>query len=117
RSASATWASASFASPPLSETGFISGRKCMKRTFISLVAILAIVPVAAIAHHSFAAEYDSGKAMTLVGAINKVDQQNPHGFFYMNVMGANGRVTNWALETPGPNQLVRNGFTQEMYEK
>jgi len=88
----------------------------MKRSFISLLATLAILPVAAVAHHSFAAEYDSGKAMDLVGVINKVDQQNPHGFFYLNVTGVNGRVTNWALETPGPNQLVRTGFTQ-MYQE
>jgi hypothetical protein len=87
----------------------------MKRTFMALGAILAILPVAIAAHHSFAAEYDGSKPMTLVGVINKVDQQNPHGFFYMNVPSATpgGRVTNWALETPGPNQLIRAGFTQQ----
>jgi hypothetical protein len=86
----------------------------MSRTFIAVVAILAMLPVAVAAHHSFAAEYDGSKPMNLVGVINKVDQQNPHGFFYMNVPSATpgGRVTNWALETPGPNQLVRAGFTQ-----
>jgi len=84
----------------------------MKTTFIALGAALALLPVAVGAHHSFAAEYDGSKPLTLVGTINKVDQQNPHGFFYMNIQGTNGRVTNWALETPGPNQLVRTGFTQ-----
>jgi len=88
----------------------------MKRTFIALGAILAILPVAAVAHHSFVAEYDGTTPMNLVGVINKVDQANPHGFFYMNVTAANGRVTNWALETPGPNQLVRTGLTKEMYQ-
>lgn len=85
----------------------------MKKTLLALVAILAVVPVSVMAHHSFAAEYDGSKGMDLVGVINKVDQQNPHGFFYMNVTGANGKVTNWALETPGPNQLVRAGFTEQ----
>ena len=85
----------------------------MKKTLLALVAILVAVPVSLLAHHSFAAEYDGSKGMELVGVINKVDQQNPHGFFYMNVTGANGRVTNWALETPGPNQLVRTGFTEQ----
>ena len=87
----------------------------MKKTLIALGAILAVLPVAVAAHHSFAAEYDGSKAMNLVGVINKVDQQNPHGFFYMNVppVTPGGRVTNWALETPGPNQLVRAGFTQQ----
>jgi len=72
----------------------------MKRAFLAIGAILAMVPVIAVAHHSFAAEYDGSKPMELVGVINRVDQQNPHGFFYLNVTGANGRVTNWALETP-----------------
>ena len=93
----------------------------MKRTLMTLSAIVVLVPVVAVAHHSFAAEYDGSKPMTLTGVINKVDQQNPHGFFYLNVTNpANGRVTNWAMETPGPNQLVRNGFTQvyqEMIDK
>jgi Family of unknown function (DUF6152) len=84
----------------------------MRTTFIALVAALTLLPAALIAHHSFAAEYDGSKPMNLVGVVNKVDQQNPHGFFYMNVQSANGRVTNWALETPGPNQLVRTGFNQ-----
>jgi hypothetical protein len=91
----------------------------MKNALIVFAATLAALPVIAVAHHSFAAEYDGSKPMTLVGTINKVDQQNPHGFFYMNVPAATpgGRVTNWALETPGPNQLVRNGFTQNLYQE
>jgi Family of unknown function (DUF6152) len=84
----------------------------MRRTLVALGAALTLLPLAVAAHHSFAAEYDGSKPMNLVGVVNKVDQQNPHGFFYMNVQSANGRVTNWALETPGPNQLVRTGFTQ-----
>jgi hypothetical protein len=84
----------------------------MRWTFLALSAALAMLPVAVAAHHSFAAEYDGSKPMSLVGVVSKVDQQNPHGFFYMNIASANGRVTNWALETPGPNQLVRTGFTQ-----
>jgi hypothetical protein len=90
----------------------------MKRTFIKLGVILAMLPVALAAHHSFTAEYDGAKPMTLVGVINKVDQQNPHGWIYIDVPSATpgGRVKNWALETPGPNQLVRNGFSKEMYQ-
>jgi hypothetical protein len=82
-------------------------------------ATLALLPVAAGAHHAFAAEYDGSKGMDLVGVVTKVDQQNPHGFFYIDVPSATpgGRATNWALETPGPNQLVRNGFTRELWEE
>jgi len=90
----------------------------VKRTLVALAVTLVALPVVAVAHHSFAAEYDNSKPMTLVGVINRVDQQNPHGFIYLNVTSAtNGRVTNWALETPGPNQLVRNGFTRDMYRQ
>lgn len=90
----------------------------MKRTLIALFVSIAALPVAAIAHHSFAAEYDGTQPMTLVGVVSRVDQLNPHGFIYMNVTNpANGRVTNWALETPGPNQLVRNGFTKDLYKQ
>jgi hypothetical protein len=90
----------------------------MKRIFIVLGVALGLLPVAAVAHHSFAAEYDGAKPMTLVGVISKVDQQNPHGFFYLSVPPAapGGRATTWALETPGPNQLARTGFTQ-MYKE
>src|SRR5678816_256010 len=97
----------------------ICGGSSMRTTFIALVAVLAMLPAALIAHHSFAAEYDGSKPMNLVGVINKVDQQNPHGFFYLNVPSATpgGRVVNWAMETPGPNQLVRTGFTKEMYSQ
>jgi len=90
----------------------------MNRTLIAVAATLALVPVAVFAHHSFAAEYDGAKPMNLVGIISKVEQQNPHGFFYMSVPSATpgGRAVTWALETPGPNQLVRTGFTQ-MYKE
>jgi hypothetical protein len=94
----------------------IFGETHMKTILIAVVATLVALPVAFVAHHSFAAEYDGSKPMELIGVINKVDQQNPHGFFYMNVTGPNGRVTNWALETPGPNQLIRTGFTERYKE-
>jgi hypothetical protein len=89
----------------------------MRRTLILLAATLVLLPVAFVAHHSFAAEYDGTKPMNLVGVITRVDQQNPHGFFYLTVPStrAGARPTIWALETPGPNQLVRTGFN-EMYK-
>src|SRR5262245_24424779 len=92
----------------------------MKRTIIAacLGAALLTLPYLAYAHHAFNAEYDAEKPLTLVGVLTRVDQQNPHGWFYMDVKPATpgGRVINWALETPGPNQLVVNGFTKAMYE-
>jgi len=89
----------------------------MRRTFIVLAATMILLPIALVAHHSFAAEYDGTKPLSLVGVITRVDQQNPHGFFYLTVPPTKegGRPTVWALETPGPNQLVRTGFN-EMYK-
>jgi hypothetical protein len=92
----------------------------MKKTFLTLGAAVALMlPNGAGAHHSFVAEYDGGKPMNLVGTISKIDQQNPHGFIYLSVPPTtpDGRPTNWALETPGPNQLVRNGFTRDLYQQ
>jgi hypothetical protein len=71
----------------------------------------AAAPVAA--HHSFAAEFDSGKAVTLTGTITKVEFQNPHIYFYIDVKGADGRVVNYAVEGGTPNQLRRQGWGRD----
>jgi hypothetical protein len=72
--------------------------------------ILSAVPV--LAHHSFAAEYES-KEVTLTGAITKVEWTNPHIYFYVDVKDANGNVINWAVEGYPPNTLKRTGFTRD----
>ena len=70
---------------------------------------LAALPV--LAHHSFAAEYES-KEVTLTGTITKVEWTNPHIYFYMDVKDANGNVVNYAVEGYPPNTLKRTGFTK-----
>ena len=64
------------------------------------------------AHHSFAAEFDSNKVVTLTGSVTKVEWQNPHTFFYLDVKDDSGAVTNWALELGSPNGLMRDGWTR-----
>jgi len=67
---------------------------------------------AASAHHSFAAEFDAAKPFKLSGTVTKVEWQNPHTFFYIDVTDEKGKVTNWAMEMGSPNGLTRAGWTR-----
>jgi hypothetical protein len=64
------------------------------------------------AHHSFTAEYDAAKPVTLTGAVTKVEWMNPHARFYIDVKDDAGAVTNWELELGSPNALMRLGWTR-----
>ena len=75
-----------------------------------LGAVLAAAP--AMAHHSFAAEYDSKKPVTLKGTVTKVDWMNPHVYFFMDVEDEKGNVVNWGFELGPPNGLQRSGWTK-----
>jgi len=80
-----------------------------------LVACVGLVLSAmpALAHHSFAAEYESKDLVTLTGVITKVEWTNPHIYFYIDVKDASGNIVNWAVECYPPNTLKRTGFTRD----
>jgi DNA/RNA endonuclease YhcR with UshA esterase domain len=97
----------------LSVTKSTKERNRMKAAFAFLVAGLAVLaPAGALAHHSFAAEYDTKKPVTLKGTVSKVEWTNPHARFYIDVKDESGNVTNWNLELASPNVLVRNGWNR-----
>ena len=77
----------------------------------TLVAAALSMPVAA--HHSFAAEFDDTKPVKVTGTITKVEWQNPHIWFYVDVKNADGSVANWAFSGGAPGQLMRRGITKE----
>jgi hypothetical protein len=72
--------------------------------------LAAAVPM--LAHHSFSAEFDSSKPVTLKGSVTKVDWLNPHIWIYMNVKDDAGKVVSWQCEGGPPNTLTRNGWTK-----
>jgi len=78
------------------------------------VAVFAVLIAAsitpALAHHSFGAEYDSEKQVTLTGVVTKFEWTNPHARFYVDVKDEKGNMINWNLELASPNSLVHQGW-------
>jgi hypothetical protein len=79
-------------------------------------AVLGVLVAAApaLAHHSFAGEYDGKKPVTITGTVTKVEWTNPHARFYVDAKESDGTVTHWAFELGSPNLLIRYGFTRDM---
>ena len=86
----------------------------MKPTFLAVLAGLAVVTVRPVfAHHSFAAEFDATKQVTLRGSVTKLEWQNPHIWVYLDVKDDQGRVQPWQCEGGAPNTLTRNGWSKD----
>ena len=81
--------------------------------FLLLVGTLATGGSPALAHHSFAAQYDRAKPHTISGTVTKMEWQNPHIYFYVNVKDADGTEAEWAVEGQAPNGLYRQGWRRD----
>ena len=79
------------------------------------IAAMLLGSVSAWAHHSFAAEFDSGKPVKLQGTIVKVEFINPHTWIHVDVKDSEGKVAHWMLEGGSPNALFRRGASKSTF--
>jgi hypothetical protein len=77
---------------------------------VGLAASLLLAGLPLLAHHSFQAEYDSTKTVTVKGVVKKLAWVNPHAYIFVDVTDASGKVTTWAFESLSPNALARGGW-------
>jgi hypothetical protein len=85
----------------------------MKPRLIMIACALLAGGIPLLAHHSFAAEYDANKPLTLKGVVTKVEWLNPHAWFYMDVKDENGAIQHWQCESGPPVILVGNGWRKD----
>jgi len=87
----------------------------MRTKLVLVVAVLGLIAAGRpmLAHHSFSAEFDRAKPFKFTGTVTKVEWQNPHTYFYIDVVDeATKAKANWMMEMGSPNVLMRSGWTR-----
>jgi len=83
---------------------------------MALAAAGTLTSLNVVAHHSFAAEFDSNSPVHVTGTVVKVDWTNPHTYFMLEVENEDGGYDEWAFEMGSPNGLMRRGWTKDTLE-
>ena len=86
----------------------LSAKAAIRTAFAGL--FIAMAP--AVAHHSFAAEFDIDKPLKLRGVVTEMEWVNPHSWIHIDVKGPDGKVISWMVEGGSPNALLRLGFNK-----
>ena len=86
--------------------------KLRSRVLIAASCALFLAAIPVWAHHSYAAEFDATKPITLTGTVTKVEWANPHARFYFDAKNDKGEMVNWDFELASPNGLMRQGWTR-----
>ena len=81
----------------------------------AVVGALFLLAAPSFAHHSFAAEWDSKNCREFSGVLTKVDWQNPHPYFFVDVKEAGGKIENWSFQAYSPVTLRRNGTDRQVF--
>jgi len=79
---------------------------------MAMIAFLAS-GLPALSHHAFSNEFDESKPITLEGVVTRIEWENPHVHYYLDVTQPDGTVVNWACETGGPNRLAKRGWMRD----
>jgi hypothetical protein len=87
--------------------------RTMSSVVLSLAFLLLLVSAPVMAHHGFSVEFDKDSPLTLTGTVTKMEFMNPHIYFYLDVMGKDGKVVNWAFEGGPPNVIYRQGWRKD----